>query len=205
MRAATVVAAASAAVGAAATGAAASPRALSFAADPIAYLFAHGVRLIAGRPQSVGEVRRKLTTLCLRRRRAPTAAAGAQPCDEVVAAALARLADAALLDDIAYAEYHVDNRARFRPRSRAHLLAELSGKGVERGIATAAVAADHHDDVTACLATMRRRGKHVQWTASGRLDDRTMAYLMRRGYGYATVHAAATLLRADATTSEPLR
>lgn len=167
-------------------------------------LLHHALTLLAGRPHSTSELRRKLCTLCLRRqrfgkracacrdfrttprrcpprtralgrwRRAPlrtctsTSATAAGKyreldCSSVVEGVVATLAEAGgepgaaqgvLLNDAAYAEWHVAQRASHKPRSLLQLRAELAAKGVA-GKAAAEALAEYDEGDAAFRAALK--------------------------------------------------
>ena len=126
----------------------------------------HAARLLAVRPRSAAEIRRRL------RRRGYA--------DEVVEATLARLRAAGWLDDAVFARQWVENRLAFRPRSRALLRAELRQKGVDEAAIEAALA-PVDDEALAWDAAQRalRRYRGLPWPVFAR---RLSAYLARRGF-----------------------
>jgi len=122
-------------------------------------LYSHAVKLLAQRPQSRAELSAKLMRVCRRRSSAPAAATpsrAAADCDERVRSALARLSDAGLIDDAAFAAWFARERVEHRPRSRAILSNELFRKGIKRADADSALAASAFDEDAACLAIARR-------------------------------------------------
>jgi regulatory protein len=140
-------------------------------------LYSHAVRLLAQRPQSRAELSSKLMLVCRRRSSAPTAAAG---CDVRVRSALARLSEAGLVDDAAFAAWFARERVQHRPRSRMVLRSELFNKGIRRTEADSALAAASFDEDAACLATARRG----RATRSGKELER---FLASKGYRWATI------------------
>jgi len=134
-------------------------------------LLALGVSLLANRPHSAAELSRKLAAVALRRAAkggggaaaaAADPAAPPPPCPRAAAAAaVAALAARGLVDDAAYARWHVAQRGAARaarPRSRAQLLGELAGKAVARGAADAALAVvGAHSELAACAAAAARK------------------------------------------------
>ncbi len=150
---------------------------------------AHGVRLLAARPQAAAELTRKLARLCAARRRSKLARLrgpfeGVPDCATAAAGAVAELAARGLVDDAAYAGWHVAQRAQHRPRSVAHLRGELGAKGVTGADADGAVAGA--DEPAAALALARRRQRAPP------PDVRAVtAFLARRGFPWAVATAAA--------------
>lgn len=138
------------------------------------------LRLLAFRPRSVAELRRRLAA-----RGIPEGA---------VQAALERLALSGLVGDEAFARYWVEQRQTFRPRGPRALLAELRLKGVNPDAARAAVAtvADSEDEAAYRAGLGRARRLHG---ADRRRFDQTMAgHLARRGFGTGAIRQATRLL-----------
>ena len=81
--------------------------------------------LLARRPRSSTEIRRYLRRQNLD--------------DESIQTVIDDLTEAKLIDDDAFAAFWVEQRETFRPRSRLALRQELSQKGVDRQIVTAAL------------------------------------------------------------------
>ena len=150
------------------------------------HLVAHGVKLLTARPQSRAELTRKLARVCASRQRSKLARFR-QPfegvdCGSAVAQAIAELERMALVDDSHYAAYHVEQRERFRPRSRLALRGELAAKGVASAIGEAATA--DVDDAAAALALARRRPRGSDARA-------VVAFLARKGFAPGVALAAA--------------
>ena len=128
---------------------------------------------LTARPRSRAEVRRRLLQP---RRNRPAPAA------ETVDRVLDRLAEKRLLDDREFADYWVEQRERFSPRSSYALAQELRQRGVDRDTADAAI--DDERDSQRALDAARQRVR-----ALGGLDYETFrakltAFLQRRGFSY---------------------
>ncbi|HET9981742.1 MAG TPA: RecX family transcriptional regulator, partial [Ktedonobacterales bacterium] len=100
------------------------------------------------RPRSRSEVRRRLSQP-RRNRAAPSA--------EVVDRVLERLAEKHLLDDREFADYWVEQRERFSPRSSYALAQELRQRGVDRETSDAVVDADRDSQRALDAARTRLR------------------------------------------------
>ncbi|HJW22754.1 MAG TPA: regulatory protein RecX [Candidatus Limnocylindrales bacterium] len=88
-------------------------------------VLAAALRFIEVRQRSVAEVRQRLTRAGYRQ--------------ELIAAALVRLADLGILDDEAFTAAWVESRDRARPRGERALRRELALKGVDRSVIDAAM------------------------------------------------------------------
>ena len=127
--------------------------------------------------------------------------------DDVATAALDSLGEQGLLDDRGFAEAWVESRVRFRPRSRAMIRAELRAQGVD-----SAVIEDVTDEIddqaladTIAAAQIGRslaRHRDSDDDAWERVQKRTGALLVRRGFGSGVVHRA--LGAAWATIDAPI-
>lgn len=126
------------------------------------------LRYLTYRPRSVQEVERYLE--------------GKKVEPDVIAQVIQRLRRAHLLDDAAFAEFWVENREAFRPRSAWALRGELRQKGI-----AAEVIEDAIGDLDEEASALRAGEQAVRRYA--RLDRdtffrRMMGYLQRRGFGY---------------------
>jgi len=191
-------------------------------------LFSHALKLLMARPHSRAELADKLSRVCRRRRTSKLAGVAAEyegvECGEAVDAVLRTVTELGVLDDTAYAKWHVQNRVEYRPRSRLQLMAELAAKKVSADDVKAALATggggggggggwspttgeggdaiDSGDDkpfdeVAACVAVAARRP---------RADDaQLLPYLARKGFPLPVIRAALRRRREEAGEPEPLR
>lgn len=124
--------------------------------------------LLARRPRSSTEIRRYLRRQNLD--------------DESIQTVIDDLTEAKLIDDDAFAAYWVEQRETFRPRSRLALRQELSQKGVDRQIVTAALSELDEAEIARRVAQKqagRWRGlSEDEWRA------KMTRYLMRQGFPY---------------------
>lgn len=171
------------------------------AATPPGSLVSHALRLIAARPHARGELVRKLTAVCMRRRMGKRAAVRAEyasvDCAATAAATVALLNSAGsvqLVDDVAYAEWHVAQRdTPHANRSRAHVVAELRVKGVSPAVIDSAIAP--FDDVQACMRAIQRRRSRAK------SQQHLLASLARAGFHARTIAAAEARLRGENAAS----
>lgn len=136
--------------------------------DSFARAYRKALDYLAYRPRS----RRELSD-SLRGKRVP---------ERVIEEVLGGLAQEGLVDDLAFARYWVENRERFRPRSRAMLRYELRRKGLDEGVISEALA-DVDEEESARRAAHQRASRYV------RLDERSFRqkmsqFLRRRGFTY---------------------
>jgi regulatory protein len=129
------------------------------------------IRYLGYRPRSEQEIRRHLD--------------GKKVPAEVVEMIVDRLHAESHLDDQAFASYWIDNRERFKPRSRKALRYELWQKGVPKTIIESALAGvDEAESAWQAVASRLHR-----WRG---LDERLFqqkagGFLARRGFSYATI------------------
>jgi regulatory protein len=136
------------------------------------------LRFLEPRPRSTTEVKQHLSK--------KTIAA------DVIEAVIARLTEAGLLDDAAFAKYWVENRESFRPRAGRALRFELLRKGLtSTDIAQAVGEIDESESAyRAGLARAQRWQELDQRT----FMDKLCAFLIRRGFAYAVAKTAAARL-----------
>lgn len=142
--------------------------------DALHQAWDRALNFLSYRPRSVAEVRRHLGR--------------AKVAPELLEPLIARLKEAALLDDLAFARYWADNRSAFNPRSRRALAAELRQKGLEREIIDQ-VLRGGHDDEESALAAARRQARRLAGLDYRSFQQKLSGYLARRGYDYETIRA----------------
>jgi regulatory protein len=142
-------------------------------ADDEEQAYERALKLLSNRPRSEDEIRRKLHEH--------------KVSDETIAAVLAHLRRAGLVDDAAFANYWVENRATFRPRSQRMLKAELKRKGV--GEAALNQALTVANDAEAAYALAAKRVRSTRLAEGPYLDFRRKLgdYLARHGFDYETI------------------
>lgn len=136
--------------------------------DSFAKAYRKALDYLAYRPRS-----RKELSDHLRGKRVP---------GRIIEEVLEGLAREGLVDDLAFARYWVENRERFRPRSRAMLRYELRRKGLEEEVISEALAAVDEEESA-------RRAAHQRASRYIRLDERSFRqkmsqFLRRRGFTY---------------------
>lgn len=128
-------------------------------------------RLISLRPRSIAEIQQNLSSK------------GYDPV--VVEQVIARLCDLDLLNDEAFAQYWVEQRDTFKPRSHMALRQELQQKGISRTLIDQ-VLADSDEE----LAAQKAAEKKVRQLAQLPEDDfknKLGQFLQRRGFSYTLV------------------
>jgi regulatory protein len=137
------------------------------------------LRFLANRPRSEREIRRRL------------AEKGYEP--ERVDRVIVKLADYKLVDDRAFAEYWLENRALHRPKGARALRAELFAKGVGRDVVDEAVQQERDEPEDAYRAAQRQASR---WplTDERAFKQRLAQFLQRRGFDWEAIEAASTRL-----------
>jgi regulatory protein len=105
--------------------------------------------------------------------------------DAVTEAVTERLCRSKLLDDVAFAQYWIGNRERFKPRGRYALRHELQQKGVESSIIDALI--ETVDEVEGAYRAASQRLARWKRLPSEVRRRKMGDYLRRRGFGYATI------------------
>jgi regulatory protein len=148
------------------------------AADETEQAHERALRFLANRPRSAWEVRQNLIK------------AGFE--GDTIERVVARLMAVALVDEAAFVQYWLDNRAQFSPRGAAALRQELQRKGVDRAViddALRVAAADQPDD-RAALQLALTRADRFRHLPPAKFAQKLSAYLVRRGFNYEAVRAA---------------
>jgi len=126
------------------------------------------LRFLEPRPRSVAEVREHLVKKKI--------------ANDVIDETLARLKDAGLLDDAAFAKYCVENRETFRPRAGRALRYELKRKGIaDSAIGDVLGEIDESDSAYRAVANRAQRWSNLE---RREFMDKVSAFLVRRGFGY---------------------
>jgi regulatory protein len=126
------------------------------------------LRFLEPRPRSVAEVREHLVKKKI--------------ANDVIDETLARLKDAGLLDDAAFAKYWVENRETFRPRAGRALRYELKRKGIaDSAIGDVLGEIDESDSAYRAVANRAQRWSNLE---RREFMDKVSAFLVRRGFGY---------------------
>lgn len=140
-------------------------------ADEVEQAYERALKLLATRPRSEAEVRRRLREH--------------EVAESVVEEVLVRLRRAGLADDGAFANYWVENRAEFRPRSKRALLAELKRKGVVGD--TLAEALVGVNDAEAAYQVAAQRARRLRTLPRLEFRRKLGQFLARRGFDYETI------------------
>jgi regulatory protein len=129
------------------------------------------VQFLGARPRSVAEIRRHLH--------------GKRYDDAAIDGAIDKLRAQRYIDDLDFAKYWVEQRARFRPKGDRALIDELVNKGVARETIKAAMgevpAESEADRARRALARMITRWQTLE---TGERRRKIHAFLAGRGFDY---------------------
>lgn len=146
------------------------------ALDEIEVAHERALNYLEYRPRSVEEVRRSLR----KSKRGFSEAA--------IEAVIERLERAGLLDDAAFARFWVENRERFKPRSRHALRYELRQRGVADRVMDPIL--DEVDEADAAYRAGMDKARRYVRDEEERFRKRLSDYLSRRGFSYGIVRDA---------------
>jgi regulatory protein len=137
------------------------------------------LRFLANRPRSEREIRRRL------------AEKGYEP--ERVDRVVLKLVGYKLVDDRAFAEYWLENRALHRPKGARALRAELFQKGLARDVVEVALEGERDEPDDAYRAAQRQASR---WPIADEREfrQRLAQFLQRRGFGWDSIESAANRL-----------
>ena len=140
--------------------------------DSLQRCLSAGVRYLSYRPRSESELREKL------RQRGFDG--------DGVEAAITRLKERGLVDDVAFAQFWKDNRESFSPRSRWLTKLELRQKGIANDIIDQVVDTINDDNSAYQAALSKARSlSHSDYQSFHR---RLGEYLRRRGFSYRVIN-----------------
>lgn len=111
---------------------------------------------------------------------------------DVAERVIARLTDAGLLDDAAFAKYWVENREQFKPRAARALRFELRRKGLSTTDITDAIG--EIDESESAYRAGLARAQRWHDLEQREFLDKVGAFLVRRGFAYAVAKTAAKRL-----------
>lgn len=136
--------------------------------DEVEWSYERALNFLSYRPRSKEEVRRNLRKKDVD--------------DAVIEVVMDRLMRAGLVDDQEFADYWVDNRARFNPRGLRGLRYELRRRGISHDIIDEALASFDAGDAARQVAEAGARRLSREETDDFR--RKLTAYMARRGFSY---------------------
>lgn len=105
--------------------------------------------------------------------------------DESVARVLDYMGERNYVDDASFAEYWVEQRDSFRPRSRLALRQELSQKGLSSELISQAV--ESVDETAAARRLAEKQARRWQHLSETEFTQKVAGYLQRQGFPYSIV------------------
>jgi len=128
----------------------------------------NALRFVSYRPRSVYEVQTHLQRKAFD--------------EETIEQVLAYLNGLELLDDVAFAQYWIEQRETFRPRSRYALGQELRQKGISREIVAAAL--EEVDETAAARRAAEKQANRWAGLPEDVFKEKMAGFLQRRGFSY---------------------
>ncbi len=102
--------------------------------------------------------------------------------DDQIQEVTARLERAGLLDDLAFAQFWIENRERFRPRGTRALRYELQSKGVSNEVIEQAL--EGVDTWAGAYRSASKKAPHLAHLERPAFIRKLIDYLARRGFDY---------------------
>lgn len=128
-------------------------------------------RLISLRPRSTAEIQQSLKKK------------GYDP--EVIEQVIDRLVELNYLNDESFAQYWVEQRDTFKPRSHMALRQELQQKGISRDIIDEAISAS--DEETAARMAAEKKARQLTRYQEDEFKKKLGQFLQRRGFRYVLI------------------
>jgi regulatory protein len=154
--------------------------------DTVQKAYERALRFLGTRPRSIAEVRRNLT-----KKEIPPA---------MIDAVIERLEAHAYVDDVAFAQYWINNRQQFRPRGSRALRFELREKGIDSKIIDEALA--ELDASEAAYQAAKDKARHLSKLEPREFREKLGAFLARRGFDYGTVREVTDRLLKEQSEDE---
>ena len=155
-----------------------------------ALLHSHALKLLSSRLHTRAELVSKLTRLCVKRKSAKRASLREEyanaDCRACVTAALGMLGASNSIDDVAYSDWHVQQRAAHRQRSKLQLRSELYVRGVAPADSSAALS--EYDELAAAVVVAGRKQQRQP-------PEAVVKSLRTMGFPGAVASAAASIAR----------
>jgi regulatory protein len=139
--------------------------------DELAKVKEKALRYLSYRPRSENELRRHLRRKGLD--------------DFLIEQVINQLNENELLNDAAFADYWVEQRESFKPRSALALRQELQQKGVSRDVIDQAL--NDIDEFDAARRAASQRAPQLARLPLAQFQARLGGYLQRRGFGYGVI------------------
>jgi len=114
---------------------------------------------------------------------------------------ISRLKEEKLVDDLDFAQNWLDNRQRFRPRSRSLMKLELRQKGVAETDIEQAIQSTGLDDYELALKAGRKLSRRYHLLDKFEFNRKLGASLQRRGFSYGIVRECLPVLWTERSES----
>jgi len=134
------------------------------------FIIDHALKILSQRPQSVFELKMKLSRYARRKK--------IENVSDHVEQVIQNLSERDIVNDELFAQWYVQERQDFRPRSKIKLRKELADKGIERSIISSSLER-YYDEELACR-NLAHQKRHMD--TAGRKH-----YLIRQGFPYELV------------------
>jgi regulatory protein len=115
--------------------------------------------------------------------------------EDVIDAAVDYLTALKLLDDFAFANYWVEQRETFRPRSRFALAQELRQKGINQDVINGVL--ENVDELAAARRVVNKRASRWTELPDEAYRKKMSGFLQRRGFSYEIIREALEETRRD--------
>jgi regulatory protein len=150
-----------------------------------------GLRLISLRPHSEAEVCEKLAVYLGRTVKMISQKTGLdlmETLPKIKTDALAVLRSKSLVDDDVFANWWIEQRAEFRPRSKRQLYFELMKKGITKEIVEKKLSGVDYDEKSAAARLIDKKLKTLPITISDRERKNILiAFLSRKGFSFSQI------------------
>jgi regulatory protein len=156
-------------------------------ADAVVQAVNTAAHFLSYRPRSTQEVRRNL-----KEKETP---------EDVIEAAVEKMAVMGYLDDAAFARYWVDNRSQFKPLSHRALRQELRQKGLSDTVIDEALGEQSEPDLAYKAATTQLR--KLRNRSVKEFKTKINAFLQRRGFSYSTTQDVVRRMIEALETDDP--
>jgi len=140
--------------------------------DDVEKAYERALKFLEYRPRSIEETRRYLD--------------GKDYPPEIIEQIIERLSNAGLLDDRAFVQFWLENRATFRPRSARALRHELRQKGISNEL-IAEMLEEEHDENNAAYAAAISKARRWRGLDAASFRQKLGGFLARRGFSYEVV------------------
>lgn len=153
------------------------------ASEKFSKWYNRSLKILALRPRSTKEIRDYLL-----RKKTP---------EVIITQIVAKLVSAKLLNDYSFAEWFVENRQEFRPKSTAVLRGELYQRGISREIIEEVLLrkAGSDEEFTGAYRVAEKKWRILRGLSQFTKTKKLQEFLWRKGYSRDIVHTVLEKLR----------